>query len=113
MSIVVFHQKIKIKKNPKRLRKDEDRGGGCRTDDYNLLWLNNDNNTTTTIPKNSTRCNRLKYNPNTSRYCSLNIDKLILGFCIAVIFLIENCWAGYACLSNPCIFGVCIDDINR
>ncbi|XP_059616648.1 protein eyes shut, partial [Phlebotomus argentipes] len=21
-------------------------------------------------------------------------------------------WAGYACLSNPCVFGVCIDDLN-
>lgn len=22
-------------------------------------------------------------------------------------------WAGFACLSNPCVFGVCIDDLNR
>lgn len=22
-------------------------------------------------------------------------------------------WAGLACLSNPCVFGVCIDDLNR
>lgn len=72
------------KKNPKQLRKDEDRGGGGG-------W------TTTTT--------KFTFNLN---YC-----KFSLGFCVALICLIENCFAGYACLSNPCIFGVCIDDINR
>lgn len=93
----------KIKKIPKRLRKDEDRGGGgdCGSDDID----NPHHHRTKFIPirqkyfNNSIKCN--------------DIDKIMLGLCVVVIFLIENCWAGYACLSNPCIFGVCMDDINR
>lgn len=84
----------KIKKIPKRLRKDEDRGGG-----HHRIKL-----TTTQKYFNKNKSSRIKSN---------NIDKIMLGLCVVVIFLIENCWAGYACLSNPCIFGVCMDDINR
>lgn len=29
------------------------------------------------------------------------------------VFLIKSAYAGFACLSNPCVFGVCIDDLNR
>lgn len=86
----------KIKKIPKRLRKDEDRGGGDIDDPYHRTKL----------------ISTKKYFNNNSSIKS-NIDKIMLGLCVVVIFLIENCWAGYACLSNPCIFGVCMDDINR
>lgn len=34
---------------------------------------------------------------------------IIFGLCCAI----KGNWAGFACLSNPCIFGVCIDDLNR
>lgn len=79
-----------LKKIPKRLRKDEDRGGGFH-DPFQL--------------KNTKYFDSVK---------KINyIDKIMLGLCVVVIFLIENCQAGYACLSNPCIFGVCMDDINR
>lgn len=36
-----------------------------------------------------------------------------LALCITTVFLIKSTFAGFACLSNPCIFGVCIDDLNR
>lgn len=94
----MYHNTIKkIKKIPKRLRKDEDRGGGDDIDDPH---------------HHRTKSLSIKKNFNNSIKCN-NIDKIMLGLCVVVIFLIENCWAGYACLSNPCIFGVCMDDINR
>ena len=34
---------------------------------------------------------------------------LVIGLCCSI----SGCVAGYACLSNPCVFGVCIDDLNR
>lgn len=94
----MYHNTVKkIKKIPKRLRKDEDRGGGDDIDDPH---------------HHRTKLLSIKKNFNNSIKCN-NIDKIMLGLCVVVIFLIENCWAGYACLSNPCIFGVCMDDINR
>lgn len=39
--------------------------------------------------------------------------RLWIGLCIGLCCFIGNSLAGFACLSNPCIFGVCIDDLNR
>ena len=39
--------------------------------------------------------------------------RLWIGLCIGLSCVISNTWAGFACLSNPCVFGVCIDDLNR
>lgn len=134
----------------KRLRKDEDRGGGNCTNDGDLDNSDSkrspqpptsisftDSNTTinssissTTITtaaiKMSEQQNvyrqrqRQQQNQRQSEwpyrrqcYRFNKHNKLMLGLCIVVVFLIENCWAGFACLSNPCIFGVCLDDINR
>lgn len=36
-----------------------------------------------------------------------------LALSITTVFLIKSAYAGFACLSNPCVFGVCIDDLNR
>lgn len=92
----------KIKKIPKRLRKDEDRGGGDKP-------LGKPHQRTKLISTTTKKY----FNKSSCIIKNNNIDKIMLGLCVVVIFLIENCWAGYACLSNPCIFGVCMDDINR
>lgn len=39
--------------------------------------------------------------------------RLWVGICFGLCCIIGHTWAGFACLSNPCVFGVCIDDINR
>lgn len=45
----------------------------------------------------------------TISYRQHSIFFIIFGICCAI----KGNWAGFACLSNPCIFGVCIDDLNR
>jgi hypothetical protein len=49
-------------------------------------------------------------------YFKLSVSyKVLLTILFGFIFFNENnyCSAGFACLSNPCVFGVCIDDLNR
>lgn len=31
----------------------------------------------------------------------------------AVFIIFKSTFAGFACLSNPCFHGICMDDINR
>lgn len=43
----------------------------------------------------------------------IQLNKIWLGLCFSLCCIIGHTLAGYACLSNPCVFGVCIDDLNR
>lgn len=65
---------------------------------------------------NTNRLGKLEKNKTLMRINTLgliDLNKLLLIFCVGLILFVGNCWAGYACLSNPCLFGVCIDDLNR
>lgn len=46
-------------------------------------------------------------------FVNCNYNSLCLWIGIAICCFIGNTFAGFACLSNPCVFGVCIDDLNR
>lgn len=101
---------------PKRLRKDEDRGGGGSYNENKCEQNRAISDESKQVSQQDHCQHRRQRQPITSyRQCYrfTKHNKLILGLCIVVVFLIENCWAGFACLSNPCIFGVCLDDINR
>ena len=41
------------------------------------------------------------------------ISHLMITIYFGLVHSIEITRAGFACLSNPCVFGVCIDDLNR
>lgn len=46
----------------------------------------------------------------------LNLVKLcnyILISCVLLVRIINGSDASFGCSSNPCVFGVCIDDLNR
>ncbi|XP_058452918.1 protein eyes shut [Malaya genurostris] len=42
----------------------------------------------------------------------IRTNLFLLLFGIAATFFLKHTEAGFACLSNPCVYGVCIDDIN-
>lgn len=48
------------------------------------------------------------------RYSSAGI---LLSIAVVAVAMVVNgpqsVSAGFACLSNPCVFGVCVDDLNR
>lgn len=56
--------------------------------------------------------NRRVYRKTQSKHSQL-VSRGWLAFSITTIFLIKSAYAGFACLNNPCVFGVCIDDLNR
>jgi protein eyes shut len=63
-----------------------------------------------TINKKHRRYNSLRH------YLKLSVThKVLLTILVGFVFLNSSnyCSAGFACLSNPCVFGVCIDDLNR
>nr|CAD7404840.1 unnamed protein product [Timema cristinae] len=43
--------------------------------------------------------------------CSCN--KQCVALCLAWALLLQLALAGFSCLSNPCLYGICMDDINR
>ena len=86
-----------------------------------------ENQTETDTPPRSNwrtcKSNKLKYKPlkcnlieRSESFRSLNLVKFCNYVLISGILLIS--WinvseAAYVCVSNPCIFGVCLDDLNR
>lgn len=43
----------------------------------------------------------------------IHTNLFLLLFGMASVSLLNHTEAGFACLSNPCVYGVCIDDLNR
>lgn len=92
-----------------RLRRDKvtdegSRGGGCRTQQSitREMVINRG-------VRNSSSSSRRGWRG--EKYC---IAGIVLS--IAVNILVngpQSVSAGFACLSNPCVFGVCVDDLNR
>lgn len=80
-----------------------------------VIKYNDDNN------NNNYRmmCHRRSINQTTNRRFRGFTNKLqlkrhiILFITLVLCCIIRGNWAGFACLSNPCVFGVCIDDLNR
>lgn len=39
--------------------------------------------------------------------------EVVLALATLIPYYFINAEAGFACLSNPCIYGICIDELNR
>lgn len=48
-----------------------------------------------------------------NKFASWSLSWLLYVVIAVTTALTTPVSAGYACLSNPCVFGVCIDDLNR
>lgn len=44
--------------------------------------------------------------------CGLGRYLLVLIAPLFIIYLVPEVYGGFACLSNPCVHGVCLDDLN-
>lgn len=63
--------------------------------------------------KLKSKCDNARVYQKTQSKYNQDLFRGWLALSITTVFLIKSTFAGFACLSNPCIFGVCIDDLNR
>lgn len=68
---------------------------------------------TSTTRKSVTATRSLKLNPNILLPTLRILARGLLLPALILAILVGSSQAGFACLSNPCVFGVCIDGLNR
>lgn len=68
---------------------------------------------TSTTRKSVTATRSLKLNPNVLLPTLRILARGLLLPALILAILVGSSQAGFACLSNPCVFGVCIDGLNR